>query len=126
MSEPAPRTRKEELREECQAFHEAHTRVWILFDRFTWELIARGCKHGGVGNVWERIRWETIEAQTGESEFKLNNNYRAFYGRRWMKMNPEHGPSAPELNDGFYRKRKQISGEVSATGLAPLGPDDFE
>ena len=125
MSQPAPRTRKDELREECQAFHEAHPRVWELFNRFTRELIARDCQHGGVGNVWERIRWETIEAQTGESEFKLNNNHRAFYARRWMKINPQYGPSDPELNDGFFRKRKQISAESKAIGLPPLGPEDF-
>lgn len=123
------RTRLDELREQCQAFHGAHPRVWELFDRFTRELIRLGCHRGAARNVWERLRWETIEAQTGESEFKLNNNHHPLYARRWMKMNPEYsvtGPAYVGEKHGFFITRVQPSEHQPATGLPPLGPKDFE
>jgi len=37
--------------------------------------------------VFERIRWETDQADVdGRSTFKLNNNYRAFFARWFMDL----------------------------------------
>jgi hypothetical protein len=121
-----PETRNDQMKREAGVFHTGHPLVWRLFVRFTFELIARGCQHGGVSNVWERIRWETIEAQTGKSEFKLNNNHRAFYGRRFMNRYPQYAPSGPDENDGFFRIREQKSKLSPAVNQSPLTPEDFE
>ncbi len=111
--------RNEQLRAECQTFHDEHPKVWELFARFTFQRINIGFKHYSVNAVFEAIRWEADEVGgDGQSTFKLNNNYRAFYARRFMRMNPEHA--------GFFRTRRQTSELEDASTLPPLGPGDYE
>lgn len=95
-------TRFVEMQDEVQAFHKAHPAVWELFVRFT----------------LERIRWESdVATDEGGSTFKLNNNYRAFYARRFMRMYPEWS--------GFFRTREQPSKQHRSSGMPPLGPDHY-
>ena len=110
-------SRHDELRAAVVAFHKAHPAVWTLFDRFTRDRISRGFEHYSVNAIFERIRWESDQAVTGENEFKLNNNYRAFYARAWMKVNPE-----PK---GFFRTRVQISKDADPAIRPELEPADF-
>jgi hypothetical protein len=113
----AHKTRHDELKLQVTTFHKEHPKVWELFCRFTHELIGRGFQHYSAKGVFERIRWETAEAKTGETSFKLNNNYSAFYARRFMATYPDR--------DGFFRTREQISKGSSATHLPPLTPQDY-
>ncbi len=53
-------------------------------------MIDKGFKHYSVNAIFERIRWEIDAGGDGISTFKLNNNYRAFYARRFHRMYPEH------------------------------------
>lgn len=109
--------RHDELQAAVTAFHKAHPFVWTLFDRFTRNRISLGFENYSAKAVFERIRWETDQAETGESEFKLNNNFPAFYARRWMKMNPKH--------KGFFRTRTQTSKDSVAVNAHELTPQDF-
>ena len=112
------KTRHQELREACIAFHKAHPIGWALFVKFTFERIGLGFEHYSVNAIFERIRWETDQANVdGKTSFKLNNNYRPFYARRFHRMYPEH--------DGFFRLRHQISKEGPAVQRNQLGPQDF-
>jgi len=108
-------TRLDELRESVTRFHLDNPAVWTLFDRFTRSRISRGFRHYSVNAIFERIRWETD--QSADGGFKLNNNYRAFYARRWMKLNPDY--------DGFFRTRVQTSGLENAVNLPELTPANF-
>jgi hypothetical protein len=110
------RSRNDELREAVQQFHRAHPAVWTLFCEFTQDRIARGFTHYSAKAVMERIRWETD--QSGDADWKINNNFASFYGRRWMKLHPEH--------DGFFRTRKQVSEDQPARGLRELRRVDWE
>ena len=110
-------TRLEEMREQVSAFHCKHPEVWDLFVKFSFEMIGKGYKNYSVKGVFERIRWEIDAGGDGVTTFKLNNNYTAFYARRFMRAYPQH--------DGFYRTRKQISGEEDATRLSELTPADY-
>ena len=92
--------RLEQMRRDCQRFHNEHPQVWELFVQFTMELIDRGREHGSADEVMHRVRWET-GAGSDVEEFKINNNYVAFYARRFMKVHPEH--------EGFFRTRRQKS-----------------
>jgi len=74
--------------------------------------LARQAKHAGahkygIGALFEVLRWSRLmEKRLGE-EFKLNNNYRAFYARLLMV-------EYPDLHD-FFEIRDQPSesyGEV--------------
>ena len=112
-------TRQDEIDRCAEAFSAKHPKVNKLFVAFTKEVIDRGFKHYSVKAVFERIRWETDQADTdGKSTFKLNNNYTAWYARRFMKAFPEY--------DGFFRTRVRVSSYQDARGLPELTPKDFD
>ena len=110
-------SRRDEIAQQCTAFHQQHPEVWDLFVRFTTEMIDKGFSHYSCKAIFERIRWEKDAGGDGIELFKLNNNYTAFYGRRFMKAYPEH--------EGFFRTREQTSESESATGLPELSPANY-
>jgi len=110
-------TRLDEMKAQCQAYHKNHPEVWDLFVRFSKEIISKGYANYSVNAIFERIRWEMDVGGNGDSEFKINNNFRPLYARRFMKMYPDH--------DGFFRTRKQTSEEAPATNLPELQPKDY-
>lgn len=110
-------SRLEEMRRQVAEFHSYHPEVWRLFVQFTFQMISRGFKHYSVGAIFERIRWEMDAGGDGVTYFKLNNNYRAFYARRFMLVYPQHG--------GFFRTRTQISASRPATYMPELTPNDY-
>lgn len=113
------KSRKQEMDEQAEAFNKQNPYVYVLFVKFTKEIISRGFKNYSVNAIFERIRWETDTANVdGKSSFKLNNNYRAWYARKYMERYPEY--------DGFFRTRKRISEEQNATNLPELTPEDFD
>lgn len=73
-----------------QEFDRANPDVWRLFIRFAQELIAAGHMVLSASLITERIRWETM-VQTSTEDFKINNNFRAFYARKFMRTYPAHG-----------------------------------
>ena len=112
------KTRHEQLRAEAQAFHNKHPEVWDMFVRFTKDRIQRGFSHYSSDAIFHRIRWETARPDYDKNrDFKLNDHHTAFYGRRFMRMFPEH--------EGFFRTRKQPSKSQSQSPFPPLGPKDF-
>ena len=82
-------------------FDEEHPEIWELFERFTFELIKGGHRHYGAAAIFERIRWH-MTVTSRNSGFKLNNDFRAYYARKFHQEHPEH--------DGFFRTR-QVRGE---------------
>ncbi len=109
--------RFEEMRQEVISFNKKHPDVWRLFCKFTFDLTHRGYKNYSVNAIFERIRWEKDAGGDGVTSFKLNNNYRAFYARAFMRKYPEH--------DGFFRTREQISKELPPVNLPELMPSHF-
>ena len=121
------KTRQEEMAEQCQAFHDEHPEVWRLFVKFTNNVIEAGFKNYSANAIFERIRWEVdvtraplrrYVAEQNRQPFKLNNNYRAFYARRFHKMYPRY--------DGFFRTREQTSKKETANNLPELTRDYYE
>lgn len=109
-------SRFEELQLACTAYHKAHPEVWTYFVKFTRDRIDKGFQNYSVNAIFERIRWETDEA--GGALFKVNNNYRAFYARRFMRMYPEH--------EGFFRVRRQVSEDEPPVDMPALTPQWFD
>ena len=77
-------------------FDRKNLRVYGLFKRFTFQVIDAGHKHYSADAICHRIRWHTSIDTRGD-DFKINNNYTAFYARKFMKDHPEH--------DGFFSTR---------------------
>lgn len=113
------RTRGDQMREAAEAFHAAHPEVWDLFVRFTFEAIESGHRHYSVNAIFERIRWESDVGAQGApgGAFRINNNHRAFYSRRFMRVFPRHA--------GFFRTREQRSNHQRPAAGGELGPADF-
>jgi hypothetical protein len=68
-----------------------------MFVEFANRAIKKGFKHYGAQTVFEAMRWHS-EIVTSDSDFKLNNDYVAYYARKFHAVYP--------ANDGFFRLRK--------------------
>jgi len=80
-----------------ERYDKEHPEIWKLFMDITFRLIRRGKRHYGAKAVFEIIRYHRI-VQHNDSEFKVNNNYTAYYARKFMQTFPEW--------DGFFETRK--------------------
>jgi len=114
----ATKTRKDELEESALEFHRRNPKVWALFIDFTQQMTDRGFRNYSAYAIFERIRWETDEADDeGRSTFKVNNNHRPYYARWYMQAFPEHR--------GFFRLRELTSETETPKNLPELTPKDF-
>jgi len=84
-------------RPESEAYHQQNPEVYELIKRFTLQVIAAGFKHYSITSIYERVRWHTMIETSGDP-FKINNNHRAYYARKFMEDHPEHA--------GFFRTRE--------------------
>ena len=70
------------------AWHNANPDVWKAFEVKTLDLIRSGREHYGAKAIMEVVRFETI-VQGGE-DFKINNDYTAYYARIFALKYPQH------------------------------------
>ena len=67
-------------------FHAANPNVYDVLVALARQWItATGRNKLGIGALYERARWE-IALATGDPDYKLNNNFRAFYARLIMRQ----------------------------------------
>ena len=111
-------TRQDELQAEFDRYHQENPKVYEAFKRLTFQLINAGRENFSASAVVERIRWGVSIGEYGPDDFKINNNYRAFYARLFHVEHPQH--------DGFFRTRKQKSVDEDATNLPPLKRSWFD
>jgi len=104
------KTRLQEMKEQAKAYDKKHPEVWEKFCEYSFDRISKGYRNYSVNAIFERIRWDLSNVGAdGITAFKIGNNFRAFYARRFMKMYPEH--------EGFFRTRIQKSASMPATGM---------
>jgi hypothetical protein len=84
-----------------EAFKEANPWVLPKLTRMCFELKDRGFWHYGIAALVEVLRYEYALTNDPSSEFKFNNNYRAFMAREIMQNNV--------LLDGFFETRKSVA-----------------
>lgn len=71
------------------AFHEANPIVYQLLKRLAFERLRRGDTRGGIGALFESLRWDReIVTRYGEG-FKLSNDFRSRYVRLLIAECPE-------------------------------------
>ena len=90
----------DKLTEAFEKFDAENPRVWYAFRAVTLRMINSGFEHYGAKAIWEYIRFNF--AMETKGEFKLNNNYTAFYARKFEREFPEH--------KGFFELRKRKTG----------------
>lgn len=79
----------QERKNEWLDFHRENPMIWEYFQKFSFEAIAKKRKKISHWLITNRIRWEVYVVTTGE-DFKINNNYIAFYARFWQETFPQH------------------------------------
>jgi hypothetical protein len=84
-----------------EAFKEANPWVLPKLTRMCVDLRNRGHWHYGIAALVEVLRYDFALTNDPSSEFKFNNNYRAFMAREIMQNNP--------LLDGFFSTRKSVA-----------------
>ena len=99
-----------------ERFDEANPHVYELFERYTWQVIRSGKKNFSSGQVLGRMRWY-VAFETDEPEFKINQNYAAYLGRKFMDLHPEH--------KGFFRLRA-LGEDRDRTTYTDLTPRTFD
>lgn len=95
------RTSYMKMRDAFVKFDKENPDVWQYFLRFVKQLQDRGYRHFGVAAIIERIRWEVALETRSADGFKVCNNHRAFYARKYQKQFPEW--------DGFFLTKTQKS-----------------
>ena len=70
-------------------WHKENPEFYELFSRFTREAISKGHRNLSAWLIVNRIRWETSIMTTG-NEFKISNDFIAFYARHWRETYPMH------------------------------------
>jgi hypothetical protein len=112
--QPAQPTQvKGELERQFEAFHRLNPHVYEAIVEIALDLKkGRGFWKGGMKMIFERLRW-LYAIQTRGEEYKLNNNYTAFYARVVMA-------TVPEL-DGFFETRLHKGEDPYVPDLVALG-----
>ncbi|RWP18843.1 MAG: hypothetical protein EOR00_09395 [Mesorhizobium sp.] len=71
-------------------YHQQNPHVYELFKRFAVRALGAGKSVLSAKFIFERIRWEA-EIETQGDAFKVNNNYPAYYARKFMEDFPSFG-----------------------------------
>ena len=90
-------SRFESMKEKWWKFHKENPHVYEMFERFALELIRRGVKHTSHWLLLNRMRWQTAIDTRGD-EFKIRNDFIAYYARLFIAYHPEH--------EGFFTLKK--------------------
>lgn len=85
------------LKQRWWSWHKENPHVYELFERFSKEAINKGHTRLSAWLIINRIRWETMVETSGD-DFKISNDYIAYYARLFMAYNPEH--------EGFFRTKE--------------------
>lgn len=96
----------EERKAKWWAWHKENPHVWALFERFALQAVERGVEETSAWLIVNRIRWET-NIVTKSGDFKISNDFIAFYARLWRALYPEHA--------GLFRVKRMQGENVGET-----------
>jgi hypothetical protein len=77
------------LYNEWLVYHRNNPRIYQLICKFAADAIRRGTEEWSIAGIWELIRWQ-VDIETGDPDFKMPNNHKAYYARLWLKDHPNH------------------------------------
>ena len=73
--------------EKFEAFHKANPQVFTILSNMCDAMVEKGRRRIGIATLFESMRWSFyLTTNDPDSEFKLNNNYRAYYARKLMQI----------------------------------------
>lgn len=86
-------------RQRAAEFHEANPHVYRLLVQYAREMRAAGHRRVGIELLWNRMRWDWMLDTDSGDDFKLNQNFKAWYARRIMEREAD-------LRDLFETRRR--------------------
>lgn len=87
--------------EKASQFHDLNPWIMDQFVRMALRLKNNGVRRFGMQALFETLRYQVAATRDPLSDFKLNNNYAAWYAREIMRRYPNL--------DGFFETRKSES-----------------
>jgi len=82
--------------------HRNNPHVYKALKKIIFRAIEKGYKHFSIDMAYQILRWET-GVTSDDADYKLNNNFRSFYGRLFVL-------DYPQYSDLFsFRKSKSNS-----------------
>ena len=79
----------QQRKEKWWEWHRANPNVWKYFEMYAMEAVQAGKKKISHWLIINRIRWELYLVTTGD-DFKISNDYIAFYARLWRAKYPQY------------------------------------
>ncbi len=80
--------------EKFKVYHRKNPHIYEAFEKLSLQ-VSKTRSNFAVRNIFGKLRWDS--AIRGDDNFKINENYSAYYGRLFEHRNPH-------LN-GFFRKK---------------------
>ena len=81
---------KTKLQVDFERFDAKNPQVWQLFVKMAERAIDNGFEHYSAKTIFEVMRWQ-CDIKTTDFDFKLNNNYTAYYARKFRNIYPLYG-----------------------------------
>lgn len=90
--------------EDMEIYHQENPQMYEAFKRFTFQVIESGRPYFSASGIMERIRWYTLIESRSADSFKVNENIKPFYARKFEMDYPEH--------KGFFRQRRSVADKL--------------
>lgn len=90
---------KANITEQFEKFDSQHPEIYDEFVRRVDQLWNRGIRKYSSDSLLHIIRFHTVLDGRDTEQYKINNNYSAFYARKYIKQFPHR--------EGFFATRQQ-------------------
>jgi len=78
-----------QLKHEWWQWHKQNPHIYQAFEAYSLYAISKGNQKLSAWLIINRLRWDA-EVETAGGEFKISNNFIAFYARLFMTYHPKH------------------------------------
>lgn len=80
----------QDLKQKWWTWHKANPEVFEAFEIIAFDLIKQGHKHYSSDAILHIVRFNLNKAKGPEDQYKINNNYSAYYARLFMHYHPRY------------------------------------
>lgn len=84
-----------ELKDKFEIYHQQNPEIYNKFKELTLQVLQNRARFGAKAII-EQIRWNSMIS--GNEDFKISNNYTAYYARKFMNEFSQH--------DGLFKIKK--------------------
>ena len=79
----------QDLKQKWWTWHKANPEVFEAFEAIAFDLIKQGHRHYSADAILHIVRFNLSKSK-GPDQYKINNNYSAYYSRLFTHYHPEH------------------------------------